>query len=180
MVFDNKPHKFWSYCQRISYAALFLSEIALLWWQLNLMAFPEPPIHRDWAEFVSELNKLFGEPDLTQASERALCSLKMQENHHINKYMIEFSEHATYTSWNDVVLYSELYQGLAERIKDQLLNLDHPRTLTQLKVDALKCDNHYWERQHEKLPTLTPHTRIGTSSAPTSSVAPQAKPMSMP
>ena len=59
--------------------------------------------------------------------------------------MIEFLEHATYTGWNDVALYSEFYLGLAKRIKDQLLNLDRPQTLEQLKVDALKCDNRYWE-----------------------------------
>ena len=56
--------------------------------------------------------------------EHALQSLKMQENHHINKYLIEFSEHTAYTGWNDVALYSEFYRGLAERIKDQLLNLE--------------------------------------------------------
>ena len=126
MVFDNKPHKFRSDRQRVSYAASFLSEIALLWWQPNLMADPEPPIRSDWAKFVSELDKLFGEPNLTQASEHALHSLKMQENHHINKYLIEFSEHAAYTGWNDVALYGEFYCGLAERIKDQLLNLERP------------------------------------------------------
>ena len=180
MVFNNKPHKFWSDHQRVSYTASFLSEIALLWWQLNLMAFPEPPIHSDWAKFVSKLNKLFGEPDLAQALERALRSLKIQENQHINKYLIEFSVHAAYTGWNNVALYSEFYWGLAERIKDQLLNLDRPRTLEQLKVDALKCDNCYWERQHEKLPTPTPRTRIGTSTVPTSSAAPQVKPTSVP
>ena len=101
MVFDNKPYKFRSDHQCVSYTASFLSEITLLWWQPNLMANPEPPIRSDWAEFVSELDKLFREPDLAQASERALRSLKMQENHHINKYLIEFSEHAVYTGWND-------------------------------------------------------------------------------
>ena len=72
MVFDNKPHKFWSDRQWVSYAASFLSKIALLWWQPNLMADPEPPIRSDWAEFISELDKLFGEPDLAQALEHAL------------------------------------------------------------------------------------------------------------
>ena len=180
MAFNNKPHKFWSDRQRISYTTSFLSEIALLWWQPNLMVVPEPPIHSDWAKFVSELDKLVGEPDLTQASECALCSLKMQENHHINKYMIEFLEHAAYTSWNDIVLYGEFYQGLAKRIKDQLRNLDRPRTLEQLDVNALKCNNCYWERQHEKLPNPTPRTRINTSTGPTSSPALQAKPATVP
>ena len=72
MVFDNKPHKFRSDCQRVSYVASFLSEIALLWWQPNLMTDPEPPIRSDWAKFVSELDKLFREPDLAQALEHAL------------------------------------------------------------------------------------------------------------
>ena len=137
MVFNNKPQKFRSNRQHISYTASFLSEIALLWWQLNLMAVPEPPIQSDWAEFVSELDKLFKEPDLTQASEHALCSLKMQKNHHINKYIIKFSEHTAYTRWNNVALYGEFYRGLAKKIKDQLLNLKQPQTLEQLKVNAL-------------------------------------------
>ena len=65
----------------------------------------------------------------------------MQENHHINKFMIEFTEHATFTGWNDVTLYGEFYRGLAERIKDQLLNFDRPLTLEKLKIDTLKCNN---------------------------------------
>ena len=89
--------------------------------------------------------------------------------------MIEFSEHAAYTGWNDVALYGEFYPGLTERIKDQLLNLERPRMLEQLKVDALKCDNRYWERQHEKLPAPTPRTKTGSSSAPTTSASPQTK-----
>ena len=141
MYFDNKPFKFKNDRQWVSYAALFLSEIALLWWQPHLMAFPEPLIQSNWGEFVVELNKLFGEPDMAQASERALRSLKMQENHHISKFMIEFTEHATFTGWNDVALYGEFYQGLAEQIKDQLLNFDHPLTLEKLKIDTLKCNN---------------------------------------
>ena len=95
----------------------------------------------------------------------------MQENHHINKYMIEFSEHAAYTGWNDAALYGKFYWGLAKRLKDQLLNMDHPRTLDQLKIDALKCDNCYWEHQHEKGPTpLTSHSRpLATTSTLTAS-----------
>ena len=116
------------------------------------MAFPEPLIRSNWGEFVIELDKLFGELDMAQASERALRSLKMQENHHINKFMIEFAEHTAFTGWNDVALYGKFYRGLAERIKDQLLNFDCPPTLEKLKIDALKCDNRYWEQQHEKGP----------------------------
>ena len=104
----------------------------------------------------------------------------MQENHHINKYMIEFSEHAAYTGWNDATLYGEFYRGLAERLKDQLLNMDCPRTLDQLKIDALKCDNCYWERQHEKGPTpSTSHSRPSATTS-TSTASQPARPLMNP
>src|SRR5882672_1705974 len=74
----------------------------------------------------------------------------MQDYQHVNKYMIEFSEHATHTGWNDMALYGDFYQGLAEHIKDQLVLLECPATFKQLKIDTLRCDSHYWEHQGEK------------------------------
>jgi len=71
----------------------------------------------------------------------------MYNHQHVNKYMIEFSEHATHTGWNDAALYGEFYRGLAECIKDQLLSLDCPQMFQQLKVDALRCNTRYWECQ---------------------------------
>jgi len=106
-------------------------------------------------------------------SECALQSLKMQENHHINKFMIEFAKHTAFTGWNDITLYGELYRGLAKRIKDQLLNFDRPLMLEKLKIDTLKYDNWYWERQYKKAPVpLTSQARPPISSAPT---VPQVK-----
>ena len=70
--FNNKPFKFKNNQHQVSYAASFLSEITLLWWQPHLMVFPEPSIQSNWGKFVIELDKLFGEPDMAQASEHAL------------------------------------------------------------------------------------------------------------
>src|SRR5882724_11436564 len=109
MAFDSRPHKFATDRQRVSYAASYLSNIAMLWWQPILVVFPEPSIHNDWGEFVDQLNTYFGQPDLAQASEHALHALKMYDHQHVNKYMIEFSEHATHTGWNDAALYGEFY-----------------------------------------------------------------------
>src|SRR5882672_10290200 len=122
----------------------------MLLWQPNLILDPEPSIRSDWSEFVEQLNIFFVQPDLAQASEYTLRALKMQDYQHVNKYMIEFSEHATHTGWNDAALYGEFYRGLAERIKDQLVSLECPTTFQQLKTDALRCDSRYWECQGEK------------------------------
>src|SRR5882724_8099567 len=166
MAFDSRPRKFATDQQRVSYAASYLSDIAMLWWQLILVAFPELSICNDWGEFVNQLNTYFGQPDLAQASERTLRALKMQDYQHVNKYMIEFSKHATHTGWNDAALYGEFYRGLAERIKDQLLSLDRPQMFQQLKVAALKCDTRYWECQGEKTTPSGRNRQSASSSAP--------------
>src|SRR5882724_9774999 len=69
MAFDSRPCKFVTDCQRVSYTALYLSDITMLWWRPILVAFPEPSICNDWGEFVDQLNTYFGQPNLAQASE---------------------------------------------------------------------------------------------------------------
>src|SRR5882724_5232622 len=48
MAFDSRPHKFATDHQRVSYTASYLSDIAMMWWQLILVTFPEPSIHNNW------------------------------------------------------------------------------------------------------------------------------------
>jgi len=141
----------------------------MLWWQPILVAFPELSIRNDWGEFVDQLNTYFGQPNLAQASKHTLRALKMQDYQHVNKYMIEFSEHTTHTGWNDAALYGEFYQGLAECIKDQLLLLDRPQMFQQLKVTALKCDTHYWECQGKKAAPSGRNRQASSSSPPAKS-----------
>src|SRR5882724_10540554 len=138
----------------------------MLWWQPILVAFPELSIHNNWGEVVDQLNTYFGQPDLAQASERTLHALKMQDYQHVNKYMIELSKHATHTGWNDAALYGELYQGLAECIKYQLLSLDRPQMFQQLKVATLKCDTCYWECQGEMTTPSGQNRQSASSSTP--------------
>src|SRR5882724_6555021 len=128
----------------MSYSASYLPDIAMLWWQPTLVVYPKPLIQGDWGEFVDQLNVYFGQLDLAQGSKCALHALKMHNYQHVNKYMIEFSKHATHTGWNYVALYGEFYWGLSECIKDQLLSLDCSQMFQQLKADALKYDTCYW------------------------------------
>ena len=70
----------------------------------------------------------------------------------MNRYLIEFSEHASYTGWNEEAHRAEFRRGLASRIKEQLVAIPRDRiaTLDGLKSVALECDNRYWEREDEK------------------------------
>jgi len=56
MAFDSRPHKFVTNGPWVSYAASYLSDITMLWWQPILVVYPEPLICGDWGEFVDQLN----------------------------------------------------------------------------------------------------------------------------
>jgi len=76
-----------------------------------------------------------------------------------------------------VALNSEFYRGLAERIKDQLVLMERPITLQQLKTDALRCDSHYWERQCEKSnPTCRGRTSTFAAQSPKAGNMPTTSP----
>src|SRR5882724_5216803 len=51
--------------------------LSVSWWQPTLVMYPEPSIQGNWGEFVNQLNVYFGQPNLAQASECTLCTLKM-------------------------------------------------------------------------------------------------------
>jgi hypothetical protein len=173
LAFDNKPRKFTIDRQRVSYAASFLTDTAAAWWNPKLVEQPEPHIRNDWLLFVATLNDLFGDPRLPQTSQRALEQLKMAEHHRVNKYMIDFALHAPYTGWNEAALYGRFRSGLAERIKDMLVNLDEPTTLEGLKTLALNCDTRHWERQSEKRVANPPAPRTTTTTTAPRAAAPR-------
>jgi len=75
MAFDSWPCKFVTDCQQVSYAALYLSKIAMLWWQPSCSH--SRTVHlQQLGEFVDQPNTYFGQPNLAQASKLTLCALK--------------------------------------------------------------------------------------------------------
>ena len=64
--------------------------------------------------------------------------------------MTSFADHALYTCWNDAALYDAFYAGIAERLKDQLLNFNRPSTLEDLKRLTLHANHRYWDQQNKR------------------------------
>ena len=110
-------------------------------------------------------------------SERAIRKLKMLDSHHVNCHMTTFAELSSYIEWNDSALYEAFYNSLAEQIKDHMLSIKCPVTLDELKRQALRIDNRYWERQGEKQtttsiqaptssePSTTPHSKVHSNTS---------------
>jgi len=113
-------------------------DIAMLWWQAQLVLDPETLDPRDWSEFVEQLNIFFGQPNLAQPP-NVLCVHSNARLPAYEQILDRVFQHAnTHGFWNDVALYGDVHQGLAERIKIHLVSLECPATFQQLKNRRLE------------------------------------------
>ena len=73
----------------------------------------------------------------------------MQENHQATKYFIKFMQLAACVQWGEAALLHQAYNGLAKRIKNDMVHHDKPTTLPGLRKTAQAIDVRYWERRAE-------------------------------
>lgn len=152
LVFVSQPSRFQTEASKVFYAASYLSDIAGLWFQ-PMLSIPrtEYPIWlTNFDEFEKELGRMFGDPNYLRNSEQKLRKLVMKEHYKVARYTAEFSRLSNITEWNDKALYSQYYEGLPARIKDELIHFPEPRDLRSLQHLAQQIDNRYWAREDQK------------------------------
>jgi hypothetical protein len=174
LVFDHDRNAYPTDTHRIRYAIQHLSKSAQRHFR-HAYEKPtdlQPDYMRRWDSFESELHLSFGDPDTVEAAVTRLRALKMKETHRAAVYRVHFDELASETDWDSRALYSQYYQGLAERIKDVLATVTKPTSLQDLKELSITIDNRYWARENEKKgyrPKTTSDTTTSNSSSSRSS-----------
>ena len=99
----------------------------------------------------------------------------MKENHHINKYNVDFNELATITGYNNRALHAMYYRGLTPCIKDALAISGKPATLDELRTKAQALDLHYWEcKDEERFKTNTQSSSTNKPASTSTSSASQS------
>jgi retrotransposon gag protein len=151
LYFRTNPSAYEDDTMRVTFAVSHLRGTALDYFEPALLEVTtRPDWFEDWEAFVTTLRDQFGPVDPTGEAENSLDHLKMQDNHHILKYNVDFNRLAIRTGWDDSVLRHRYYSGLAERIKDVMGQQGKPPTLQKMKTLAHAIDSRYWERQREK------------------------------
>ena len=64
-------------------------------------------------------------------------------------YFIKFTQLAACVQWGQAALLRQAYNGLAKRIKNNMVQHDKPTTLSNLRKLIQAIDSHYWERKAE-------------------------------
>jgi hypothetical protein len=98
------------------------------------------PLFKDLNDFLIEFNDTFGKIDKVQKVTTKFRLLR-QGSHSASIYAIDFYQLAYDVDWNDNAFINAFWWRLQEDIKDLLLNLLDPLTLTEAIIQAVRCDN---------------------------------------
>ena len=109
---------------------------------------------------IEELETNFGTYDPVSEAEAELEALRMHDSHQATKYFIKFQQIASHVQWGEAALRRQAYNGLAKRIKDDMVHHDKPNTLSGLRKLIQAIDAQYWERRSE----VSRETRASGSS----------------
>src|SRR6266446_8298038 len=91
----------------------------------------------DYQEFVKELQTNFGPYDPVGDAKVQLMTLEMKDGHCINKYVVEFNQHASQLhGYGESALRRLFYDGLPERIKDDITRVGKPSTLAVISMQS--------------------------------------------
>ena len=102
--FHNRPDTFTSNSDKVTFTLSYLKGTGLDWFEPSLTSSESSPWLDDYSNFVGELKNNFGSHDPKGEAEADLKNLKMRNNQHIMKYLVNFSHLAACVQWGDATL----------------------------------------------------------------------------
>src|SRR6266705_7101389 len=167
--FQDRPCAFATDTAKVVFTLSYLKGAALDWFEPDLLCGPQArcsPWMDDYSEFVFELECNFGPHDPVSDAEHQLDSLSMKDGQWINQYIVEFNQHALQVrGYGEGALRHHFYNGLPDRIKDEISHVGKPTSLYALCNLAQSIDVCYWERK-SKLSQQTKPTPSSSSKPP--------------
>src|SRR6202041_2197281 len=152
LSFSDRPRSFGQDDRKVNFAISYLKGLALAHFE-NALIEPDLLAAATWpnnySEFISELKLYFGSPNIIGEAESRLQTLTMKPTQLIAKYLVDFTRLSTITGWDSRALRHQFYQGLPDRIKDEIARMGKPDTLSQLRLMAQSIDGRYWEQEEE-------------------------------
>lgn len=163
---------------QVTFALSYLTDTPLDWFRSELDHATSlgtlPPWFTSYSIFTAELLRLFGPSDPATDAMTSLEGLCYDEASKATRYTLEFNHYARRTGWNESALARRYYQGLPDRLKDELARLGKPTNLRALQDFVCVLDQRYWERLSEL------RSDPVDFSAPPSPVSPPLSPTSAP
>ena len=169
LLFELQPKKYPTERIKVGLVGTLLTGVAAAWFCPLFES--NSPILDDFSLFTQELKQTFGDYDKEITSATKIRSLQQGQNP-ASVYVTEFRLLASDLSWGEQALIDQFRWGLNDSVKDLLLTLPLPKTLSEAISNAVRCDNRIGERMSEKISTF-----IRKGTYPEETTTSQAVPM---
>ena len=154
LSFDLQPAAYPTEHSRVAYVITLLTGRALAW--ATALYESNSPVCLSFSSFSEEMLKVFSPEVSGRAAANKLLQLR-QGRQSAADYAIQFRTLAAESSWGEQALLVTFYNGLADRIKDELASWEEAEDLESLISRVIRLDNRLRERN--KAPRISlPHT----------------------
>lgn len=107
------------------------------------------PILNNFELFLEAFAEAFGEHDKVRWATTKIRSLR-QGVRPASVYASDFRQLVCDINWDEEALMSQFHWGLRDDVKDLLLSLPDPQTLSEAISQAVKCDNRLFQRRQDQ------------------------------
>lgn len=153
LSFDLQPAAYPTEHSRVAYVITLLTGRALAW--ATALYESNSPACLSFSSFSEEMLKVFSPEVSSRAAANKLLQLR-QGRLSATDYAIQFRTLAAESSWGEQALLVTFYNGLADRIKDELASWEEAEDLESLVSRVIRLDNRLRERN--KAPRISfPH-----------------------
>lgn len=160
LIIRMQPMRYPTEETQVGLIGTLLSGTALSWF--SPLVEKDSPLLQDFGSFLEEFTNTFGETDKERTATTKIRSLQ-QRSRAASVYAAEFRQLACDVDWDDKALISAFRWGLRDDVKDLLLNLTDPTTLSEAITQAVRCDNRLFERRQERRSLSGPY-RVDTAT----------------
>lgn len=173
LIIRMQPLRYPTEETQVGLIGTLLSGTALSWF--SPLVEKDSPLLQDFGGFLEEFTNTFGETDKERTATTKIRSLQ-QRSRAASVYAAEFRQLACDVDWDDKALTSAFRWGLRDDVKDLLLNLADPTTLSEAITQAVRCDNRLFERRQERRSLSGPY-RVDTATPTRQTHASMPEPM---
>ena len=120
MMFFAKPVTFQGDHEKVTFAALYLTETTQSHYTSLLQYNLDHPALHSWEGFIQEFGGMFRVVNTQVEADQNLQMLQMHEPDQFSNHIIHFETFAFESNWNSAALQSELYHSLPMHIKEAM------------------------------------------------------------
>lgn len=105
-------------------------------------------LFKKFDNFKYAIKDTFRDPDKERTAERQLTLLKQIRS--ALKYTAKFKQISTQLGWDNGPLISQFYEGLKDKVKNELVKQNRPDEFAKYVAMAVRINNRLYERKQER------------------------------